>query len=454
MTDIIQKVLILFNLTAGHERSIKAKKNILASFLIKSLSILIGLLLVPLTIDYLNPIKYGIWITLSSIVGWFGFFDIGLGNGLRNKFGEAIANNDHELAKTYVSTTYATVVLIVLLILSLFFFVNTFIPWATLLNAPIEMENELNSLAIIIFTLFCIRLIFQLLNVILLADQRPANSLLLNLFSNGMVLIFIYLITKVSSESIIILGFAFSFTPIIVLGFASLWYFSKRYKRYIPSIRFVKFKYLKVLAGLGVKFFIIQIAVIVLYQSSTIIIAQLFGPSLVTTYNIAFKYFTVISMVFSIIMTPFWSAFTEAYTIGDFDWIKKIMKKLNRIWILTILFTLFMLIVSNPIYKLWIGDKIVISFNLSLILALFVVINAFNSIYSQFLNGVGIISLQLYSAIWGSIINIPLSFFLGKTIGVEGVVLSSCILGAINMIWGRIQYNKIIKKEAYGVWAK
>ena len=55
----------------------------------------IGLVLVPLTINYLNPTKYGIWITLSSVIGWFSFFDIGLGNGLRNRFAEAIANNDH-----------------------------------------------------------------------------------------------------------------------------------------------------------------------------------------------------------------------------------------------------------------------------------------------------------------------------------------------------------------------
>ena len=66
--------------TKGHERTIRAKKNITASFVIKGISIAVGLVLVPLTINYLNPTKYGIWITLSSIIGWFSFFDIGLGN--------------------------------------------------------------------------------------------------------------------------------------------------------------------------------------------------------------------------------------------------------------------------------------------------------------------------------------------------------------------------------------
>ncbi|MBE0664157.1 MAG: hypothetical protein IH597_17000 [Bacteroidales bacterium] len=71
--------------TKGHERTLRAKKNILASFIIKGLNIAIGLALVPLIINYLDPTRYGIWITLSSMIAWFGFFDIGLGHELRNR---------------------------------------------------------------------------------------------------------------------------------------------------------------------------------------------------------------------------------------------------------------------------------------------------------------------------------------------------------------------------------
>ncbi len=90
----------------GHERSIKAKKNIIASFFIRGISIAISLILVPLTINYVNPSRYGIWLTLSSIIAWFSFFDIGLTQGLRNKFAEAKAKGNDELAQIYVSTTF------------------------------------------------------------------------------------------------------------------------------------------------------------------------------------------------------------------------------------------------------------------------------------------------------------------------------------------------------------
>src|SRR5674476_825157 len=132
------------SLSRGHERSVKAKKNILLSIVIKGLSILISLVLVPLTIHYVNPTKYGIWLTLSSIITWFSFFDIGFGHGLRNKFAEALAKGEEELARIYVSTTYAILCIIIGIVLILFLCINPFINWAKILNTTQEMAGELS----------------------------------------------------------------------------------------------------------------------------------------------------------------------------------------------------------------------------------------------------------------------------------------------------------------------
>ncbi len=99
--------------TKGNERSVKAKKNIIVSFGLKGVSVFITFLLVPLTLNYIDVTGYGIWLTLSSVLGWLNFFDIGLGNGLRNKLAEATAKNQNELARSYLSTTYAAFLIII-----------------------------------------------------------------------------------------------------------------------------------------------------------------------------------------------------------------------------------------------------------------------------------------------------------------------------------------------------
>lgn len=205
---------------------------------------------------------------------------------------------------------------------------------------------------------------------------------------------------------------------------------------------------------LGLKFFVIQISFVVLYETSIIIIAQLFGPAEVTPYNIAYKYFSVFPMIFGIIMIPFWSAYTEAYVKKDYDWIRASMKKLIRIWLLFSLGALVMLFFSNKIYTLWVGTAIKVPFLLSATIAFYIILNAWNMIFSVFLNGVGKIKLQLYFAIIGSLINIPLALFLGKQIGISGVVLSTCILAIANAIWSPLQYYKVINNKATGIWGK
>ena len=438
----------------GHERSVKAKKNILASFLIKGCSILISLALVPLTIHYVNPMRYGVWLTLSSIIAWLSFFDIGFGNGLRNKIAESMARGQKELVKIYVSTTYAILSLIVGLMLLIFLCINPFLNWVKILNTSAEMASELSLLALIVFVFFCLQLVFQLVTTVMTADQKPARASFFNLLANIFSLVTIFILTKTTKGSLLYLGLTLSIAPVLVLLFSSVWFYRREYRDFAPSLKFVRFSYAGDLMNLGIKFFLIQIAAIILYQTSNMIIAQLFGPAEVTPYNIAYKYFGVITMVFSIIMLPFWSAYTEAFAKGDITWIKNSMKKIVFIWVSLFFIIILMLILADKAYVFWVGKSIKVPFMLSVAMAFYVVINAWCGIFAQFLNGVGKIKLQLYSGLVGALINIPLAIFLGKYMGISGVVLSTCFLAVIAAVWAPVQYYKLINNTAKGIWNK
>lgn len=438
----------------GHTRSTNILKNIFASFFIRGCSIAISLFLVPLTIRYVNPTQYGIWLTLSSIIGWFGFFDIGFGNGLRNKFTEALAKGEHELARVYVSTTYAILGIIIGVVLALFCCINPFLNWVKILNAPSSMARELTILALIVFVFFCLQFILQLITTIITANQQPAKAAFFNLLGSVFSLIVIFILTKTTSGNLIYLGLALGCTPVLVLTSSSLWFYTHQYRKYAPSLKLVNFSYARNLMTLGLKFFIIQIAFVILYETSNIVITQLFGPAQVTPYNIAYKYFSVVPMVFSIVLTPFWSAFTEAYVKKDEQWIRNTIRKLQKFWLLFLAGALLMLALSAKVYQLWVGSLVQVPFLLSASIFLYVMINAWCMIFSMFLNGVGKLKLQLYSSLFGAIVNIPLAIFLAKQIGIAGVVLSTCILGLFSAVWSPLQYRKIMNNTATGIWNK
>lgn len=145
---------ILSTLSSGDERTIKVKKNILASVLIKGVDFLVYLLLVPVTLGYLNQYEYGIWLTLSSILMWINSFDIGLGNGLRNKLSEALAQNDKKLCKSYVSTTLFMLCILMLILMIIGGFLFPILDWYSILGASPDKVQRLNQVAFISFSLF------------------------------------------------------------------------------------------------------------------------------------------------------------------------------------------------------------------------------------------------------------------------------------------------------------
>jgi len=451
LPDIIKNYFI-----TGHRRSVKAKKNIIASFALKGFSILVSFLLVPLTLNYLNATKYGLWLTISSIIGWFGFFDIGLGNGLRNKLAEAFALKDYKLAKTYVGTTYAILLLIISGVFLLFLFINPFLDWSKLLNTQPEMAVELSSVALVVFTFFALRFVLNLIGIILTSDQLPAVNNSFDLLGNLIALVAIYLITKFTHGSLLYVSLIYSAAPVLILIVASFYFFNGKYKFIKPDLKSVDFKYFKLLVDLGVKFFILQIASIIIFSTDNIIIAQILGPAEVTPYNIAFKYFGIPIMVFTIVLTPFWSAYTEAFTNGDLKWIKASLKGLIIIWFAVVMGVVFLLCISKYFYLMWVGDKVHVPFLLSVFMGLFAIISTWNNIFAYFINGIGKVTLQMYCGIIGMIINIPISIYFAKylNMGSAGVILGTCFSIILGSIFIPIQCLQIIRGRANGVWSK
>jgi O-antigen/teichoic acid export membrane protein len=440
----------------GHSRSVKAKKNIISSFLIKGFSIVVGFLFIRIAYHYIDETRLGIWFTISSLLTWFSFFEIGLGKGLRNKLAEALALNDKKLAKTYISTTYAVLSLIIAGVAILFFSLSSFFNWAKILNTPESMGKELFVLSCIVFGSFFLRFILQLLTNVLFADQRPALANAFGPVSNFLSLVIIYILTKTTEGSLIYLGLAMSISPVFVFVVASLFLYLDEYKDIRPSFKAVNFKYARSLVNLGVKFFILSIGHIIKYQTANIIIAQYFGPAEVTPYNIAYKYFNILAMIFTIILSPFWSAFTEAWIKKDHIWITNAIKKVLRIWMGLSILGLIMLAGAKWFYAFWVSEEVDISFRLSAIMAVYFILYTFGGIFVQFVNGVSKIKLQLYSSVIGAIIFFPMAHLFIRVfhLGVEGLVLATLITNWYGPILSPIQYRKIITNKAKGIWNK
>ena len=443
--------------TKGHARSIKAKKNILFTFLIKGGSIAINLLIVPLTINYINAYRYGIWLTLSSVVSWFSFFDIGLTNGLRNKLVEAKAAGNVELARIYVSTIYAILALIFAVVWIVLVTINHFLNWAHILHIADNMQAEISFLAFIVFTYFCLQFVLKVIATLIIADQQPAKSSLIDFLAQLLSLISIVILVKTTEGSLLKLGIAICASQLLVLVGANIYFFQGSYKAYRPRLSTIKFSYAKGLLNLGFTFFVIQIAAIIQYETANIIISRNFGAAEVTSYNIVYKYFGVLNMVFMIFIIPFWSASTEAFFLKDVQWIKNGIKKYNRLNLIMFIAGCGMLIFSGKVYDLWLKEgRVQIDFSLSLCGFLFFSVGMFGSKYVNFLNGINALRLQFFSCLISPFVYAGTALLLIQyyKMGAYAVFIAALVANVNAYLIAPLQYYMIIKKGKKGIWLK
>jgi O-antigen/teichoic acid export membrane protein len=364
--------------------------------------------LVPLSLKYLGTLQYGIWATLSSIVFWLSYLDFGIGNGLRNKVSESLACGDTEKARRYISTAYmifsAGAVITIVILTS----ASQFVDWVKILKAPEGLRSEINLLIFFLFVLFVIQLLLKLINAVINGDQKPALNGFISLMINLFTIIAVYSLLLIGKNSLLNYGIAVLCVPVFVLTAISIIVFYTIYKNIAPAKRFVDYKLSKDLLNLGLQFFVIQIAGLIIFSAQNIIITQFLGPEEVTIYNVAYRYFSLITLVFGVILTPLWSAFTDAYVKQDFDWIRKAMKKILFVWGALSVEAILMVLISNYVYLYWVGATIKVPFILSAALGVYVILVNWSNVFGYFLNGAGKIRLQFYWAIVNAVVYIAL----------------------------------------------
>lgn len=438
----------------SEERSEIAKKNIFYSFFVKGFGIFISLLLVPVTIKFLNPTEYGIWLTLNSILLWINTFDIGLGNGLRNKLSEALADNDLIRAKHYISTAYCTISVLMIIIFIFFYCFNFFINWYKILNVDEILVPNLNNIIFMAFGFFCLSFVLKLIGNILLAMHKSAIENLLIMLAQFLSLIIIASFSFFSKGTLWLVAFVYSISPVIVYLCAYPFVFRGKYKIILPSIKYFRKSDLKLIMSLGMQFFVLQISALVIFSTSNLIISNKFGPQIVTDYNIAFRYFNVIPLLFTIVLTPIWSATTDAYRKGDKEWILTSLKKIRLLLFITFFLLLIMVFISTFVYKVWVGDDINIPLKLSVIIAIYIFVLVCSLSYSSFINGIGKLRVQMINIFICSIFYLPVTFFLANKIGIYGVVLSLILVNLSGLLLNIIQFNYLLNDKAKGIWNK
>ena len=433
-------------LDVSKERTRNYLQQIKGAVVYKAVAMLASFLAIPMMIRYLGQEQFGVWSTLLTVMSWIVFFDLGVGNGLRNKVAEALARNDRKEAADYIASGYSLIGLIALVLWALVTGVSFFVPWQTVFNTHAISEATLRLTVQVALFFIVLNFWVGLIGALLGAVQKTAMVALGQLISNLLALLFVFVLTKTTDTAICYLALAYGLSLVTANIVLSFWFFYQQNCDLRPKPSLDK-KHIKPLLSIGLKFFTIQLAVLVIFTTDKMLITQLFGPEYVTQYDVVFKLFSVITFVHTLISTPLWSAYTDAYHRGDMAWIKRMLHKQLIIFIGVIVSVIVAGFLVRPVIAIWIGREINVSYPLIIAIGLFVLVSIWNNIYAMFVNGIGDIKIQLYTAVIAMFLNVPLSIIFVKYLGLglSGVVMATVVSLSLAAVALPIQVNRIMR---------
>lgn len=153
-------------------------------------------------------------------------------------------------------------------------------------------------------------------------------------------------------------------------------------------------------------------------------------------------------------MNPFWSAFTDAYQKKDFIWMGQVTRQLEKLWLVSSVVLVLMYAVSGYVYSIWIGDKVEIATRLSMMVALYMMLNNLASVYLFLINGIGKIRLQAIIYIAFAIVSYPCMVMFGRLYGLVGILIVPMATVTMQAVFAKVQLRKILSKSASGIWFK
>lgn len=435
-------------------RSKLYSQNVIIMIGVRALSVLISFLYVPLLLRSFDLSDYGVFLTLTSIVGWFVLLDVGLSTGLRNQLTVAVAVNDFGRAKALVSTAYVAILIYTVIISIVFYIVSQYINWATLLNVSQEKQYEMYKLVVIVFGAFCFNFYFGTINTIVSALQVPFYTSIFSLIGQIISFVIVYiLVNYFHVSSLFLVSSIVLYVPIIVLIFSSIYLFSTKFKQLAPSFASYSGMYVKEIMSVGLKFFAIQIVTLVVFQTNHFILLHTVGSEAVVQFSLGSRFFEAISVVFTIVVTPVWSASREAFIKKDYDWIKVTVRRMINLSTFIAGVGIILWLPSKWLFEVWLGEEnIEISFfSLGLILC-FIVLRNYYQCFGYIINGTNLIKAQLVITSAVAAVYIPCAYIAGSNVGMNGVIVVLCITQLINVVWSRYQLNKILTHQAKGIW--
>ena len=396
-----------------------------------------SLVTTPITVRYLGNEGYGLMVLMSSVVGWLQFSSLGLGAALQNPLTTARVGHDVQLQRELLSTALLSLMAVASLLLIAGLAAFPAVNWLTLFPPTTErFVSEIPTAIIVVYCGLVGSIVFSVFGPLYAARQEshlgslpPLGAGVLSIAATMLAVRFDLGLVGIVCASIGPSLFAQTAFAVWTLCF-------RTDPELCLSLRYWSRDAWGMLRASGSSFVLLQIFTIVFSQADAFIIAHWLNTGAVTPYTVAQKVFLQIGGLFTLVSTAMWSAYGNARAAGDFGWIRRSRRAIQRLFVIFYgLLSVAMVLGGHRILSWWVGEAASPSTVLIAGVASYFFVREWTVLQAILLNGLNVIKPQVWVPASSAILILALELALIDSLGPLGLAVGGAVGFSLVSAW-------------------
>jgi len=401
----------------------------------KIISIIVGLVSVPIGLHYFGPVRYGIWAIISSIIAYLNISNLGIPTAtavLTAKTSESFEREAILRRSLFLLLIISAVVLSVVLGI-VYFYPN----WVGVLGKiPLNFQNEAAEAAITISILFLLNVPLTVFSAGFIGLQKVYwEQFYISLTTIAGLLALI--LTVLLEGNLVTLALFRGFATLFISIVCALHFLFAHSELRQKSDKLIgrEFSNKPILIS-GIRFFTIGIAAMVVWNTDNLVISHFIGPKAVTPYAVTFKLFVMAFSIFMSVNSAILPMYGKAASLKQWDWIQRTYEKSTQllpiigglIWIGSVAFL-------REIIYIWVGAEAYSGILVVFALGGYGYLLSMVNIHSSLLIGLNATKNMIYIGWAEAITNIGISIALVGILGIGGVALGTFLASLLTVFW-------------------
>ena len=258
----------------------------------------------------------------------------------------------------------------------------------------------------VILIAVCLNFVLKIVGNIFESLQKQGLSNLFAIMNTFILLLYVSFVSlDNNSNRLIGLSITYLVASTLPLLVETIILFNSSFKKYKPSLKYFSFSDSKSVISLGGLFFIIQICMLLINSSNTIVIQQIFGSDSIgatSQYTYYHKIYNVVIVIAQLFAGPLWAIIAKAKSSGNISYVRKANKVIFLGGIAFVLIDLLVFGFLPIIFKIWIPDA---EFEFSWIANAFFLLNSvvvmFATLFTAISNGLSKLKYQIIGFVIG-----------------------------------------------------